>query len=126
MPVHQPNNTSWSRLNVVLAAAAGASIAAVDSFASGGEVSPIVVVVLLFTAGMVVAALGGRRPWLVTLLVWMWLPMAHVAKHALGLPDTIQPNTPASIALLGAFSLAVTVVGTGCGVLVRPVLTSLK
>jgi uncharacterized metal-binding protein len=113
-----------ARLQLAIAAACGAAIAAVDNFAAGGEVSPIVTVALLLGASFAVAASGNRHRWIGVLLVWVWLPMAHVVKHGLGLPDTIHPNTLTSIFLLGVFSLSVTMVGAGCGVFVRRVITS--
>ena len=95
-----------------------------DNFVSGGEVSQIVIVALLLIATAVVGALAIRRRWIAALAVWIWLPVVHLAKHMLGLPDMLQPNTYSSILLLGIFALAVTVVGTGCGVLVRRLVTT--
>jgi hypothetical protein len=45
--------------------------------------------------------------------------LAHLIKHVLGLPDTMQPNTYTSILMLAAFTLAVATIGTGCGILLR-------
>ncbi len=45
--------------------------------------------------------------------------IGFVVKHVLDLPDTLHPNTYASILYLAAFTLVVATVGTGCGVLVR-------
>lgn len=50
------------------------------------------------------------------------MPLAHVVKHLLGLPDTLHPNTYASITMLGAFSLIVALIGMACGGLVRRLL----
>src|SRR5438105_2960348 len=99
--------------------AAGAAIAAVDNFAFGGEVSPIVVVAMLLAGAAAAGAAWGRRGWVAAAAAWAWVPAAHLAKRLLGLPDTLQPNTYASILLLAAFTLAVAAVGTGCGVLAR-------
>lgn len=53
---------------------AGAAIAAVDNFAFGGEVSPIVIVgmllILVGTAGII----WGIRAIPVALIIWLWLP----------------------------------------------------
>jgi hypothetical protein len=47
----------------------------------------------------------------------------HLAKRILGLPDTLHPNTYASILMLAAFSFAVAVVGAGWGLVVRRLAT---
>jgi hypothetical protein len=106
-------------LPLALALLAGAAIAGVDNLADGGEVSPLGIVVLLFVASAAIGAFCARRRWLYAAALWVWVPGAHLFKHALGLPDTIHPNTLRSILLLAAFTLAVTALGTGAGVLVR-------
>ena len=110
--------TRWS-LRLAYGLVAGAAIAAVDNFAFGGEVSPIVIVLLLLVATGLAGALWGMRACIATLAVWAWVPGAHVVKHLLGLPDTLQPNTYKSILLLAIFTLVVSAIGTGCGVLVH-------
>jgi hypothetical protein len=102
-----------------VAVVAGAAIAAVDNFACKGEVSPIVIVVLLFATTASLGVIGGRRGWTAALVVWAWVPSVHLVKHVLGLPDSLHPNTYASILMLALFSLAVAALGTGCGVLAR-------
>ena len=116
----------WSRWPVRLGAglAAGAAIATVDSFAFEGEVSPIVIVAMLLAAAATAGVVWGRRGWVTAAAAWAWVPLAHLIKHVLGLPDTLQPDTYASILMLAAFTLAVALVGTGCGVLLRRVTTA--
>jgi len=104
---------------VVTGLFAGAAIAAVDNFASGGEVSPIVIVALLLAAAGIAGALWGRRGWVAALLAGACVPSAHLARHLLDLPDTLHPNTYASILKLAAFSLAVAFIGLAGGVLLR-------
>ena len=99
--------------------AAGALIAFLDNVAFAGEVSPIVVVAALLAATLTVGAVWGRHGWPAAAAVWVCVPSVHFVKHLLGLPDTIQPNTWASIAMLAAFSLVVAAVGTVLGVVVR-------
>ena len=106
---------------VIFGLFAGVAIAAVDNVAFGGEVSPIVIVAILLTATGVAGAFWGRRAWVAALLTGVCVPCAHLVKHWLGLPDTLHPNTYASILKLAAFSLAVVTVGTGCGALVREI-----
>jgi hypothetical protein len=101
---------------------AGAGIAAVDNFAFGGEVSPIVIVGMLLLAAGAIGILWGIRGVVAAGMVWIWLPMAHVVKRFFGLPDTIHPNTYASILMIGIFSFAVTGVGLGFGVALRRLL----
>lgn len=109
---------AWSVL-LCAAVALGVAIAAVDNLALEGEASPILVVALLIGTTVAIGALAPRRVWVAALAVWGWVPLAHLTKHMLGMPDTLRPNTYASIVLLGAVSLFVTVVGSGCGVLAR-------
>jgi len=109
------------RLGVGLVA--GAAIVYVDNFAFEGEVSPIIIVAMLLAATATAAAIWGRRGWVTGAVAWVCVPLAHVVKHVLGLPDTLHPNTYTSIVYLAAFSLVVAATGTGCGVLVRRLLT---
>jgi hypothetical protein len=104
---------------VVLGLAAGAVIAAVDNLAFAGEVSPIVIVALLLAAAGIAGAFWGRRSWVAALVMAACVPSAHLIKHLLGLPDTLHPNTFASIFKLAGFSLSVAAVGTACGIVLR-------
>jgi hypothetical protein len=111
----------WSRwpARLAIGLAAGVAIAAVDSFAFKGEVSPIIVVAILLAATVTSGAIWGRRGWVPAAAAWASVPLAHLFKRILGLPDTLQPNTYASLLMLAAFTLAVALAGTGCGVLLR-------
>jgi hypothetical protein len=111
----------WLRLGIGLAA--GAAIAYVDDHAFGGEVSPSIIVALLLAATATAGAIWGRRAWVVSVAAWACVPLAHLIKHVLGLPDTLHPNTYASILLLAAFSLVVATAGTVCGELVHRLTT---
>ena len=95
----------------------GAGIAWMDNFAFGGEASPIVIVFLLLAASGAAGMLWGRQSLLVVVFMWTCLPGVHFVKHLLGLPDTIFPNTYASIGLLVLFSLVVAGIGMGAGML---------
>jgi hypothetical protein len=77
----------------------GAAIVYVDNWAFDGEVSPIVIVVLLLVATALAGASWGQRGWVTAAVIWACVPLAHVIKHLLGLPDTLHPNTYASILL---------------------------
>jgi hypothetical protein len=105
---------------------AGAVIAAVDNFAFEGEVSPIVIVAMLFAATAAAGWIWGWRGWQASAVVWLCVPLAHLVKHLLRLPDTLQPNSYASILMLAAFTFAVSTIGTGCGVLLRRITISGK
>jgi hypothetical protein len=91
----------------------------VDNWAFDGETSPIIIVVMLLAATAAAGAVWGRGGWTAAMILWALLPLVHLVKHVLGLPDTLHPNTYASILLLAAFSLAVAAVGIGGGVLLR-------
>ena len=102
----------------------GAAIAAVDNFAFEGEVSPIVIVALLLTVTAGVGRIWGWRGWPSSVVAWLCIPMAHVIKHMLDLPDTLHPNTYTSILMLAAFTFVIAAIGTGCGVLLRRLTTN--
>jgi hypothetical protein len=95
----------------------GALIAAVDNFAFAGEISPIAIFALLLIAGAAAGSLWGARGWAPALAIWVCVPATHLIKHTLGMADTIQPNSYASILLLAGVTLAVTLLGAGGGVL---------
>ena len=97
----------------------GLAIAAVDSFAFGGEVSPIVIVILLVATTAAFGGIWGRGGWTAAVATWLCVPLAHVVKHVLGLPDTLHPNTYTSILMLAAFTLVITTIGTGAGILLH-------
>ena len=99
--------------------AAGAAIAAVDNFGSRGEVSPIVVVLLLLAATAAFGFFWGLRGWAAAATAWLCVPSSHLLKHVLGLPDTLHPNTYVSILMLAAFSLVVSAAGIASGALLR-------
>jgi hypothetical protein len=113
-------------IRLILGLAAGAGIAWVDVATFGGEVTPIVDVALLLATGGLAGLLFGRKGWLAALAAWICLPGAHLGMHVLGLPDTIQPNTYGSIALLAVFSLGVTAMGWGLGLVAGGVIQALR
>jgi hypothetical protein len=114
----KPVLSTWpARLGAGLVA--GAVIVYVDNCAFQGEVSPIVIIALLVAATASAGALWGRSGWMSAAVTWACIPLAHVVKHVLELPDTLHPNTYTSILFLAAFTLVVATVGTGCGVLAR-------
>jgi hypothetical protein len=115
-----------SPLLVGIGFVAGVAIVAVDNFASGGEVSPIVIVAMLFAVTATAGWIWGWRGWRASVVVWLCVPLAHLVKHMLSLPDTLQPNTYTSILMLAAFTFAVSTIGTGCGVLLRKLTISGK
>ena len=116
------SGSRW-QLPIALGLGAGAAIAAVDNLMFEGEVSPIVIVLLLLVATLAASAVWGRRGFLTAFITWVWVPGAHVVKHAVGLPDTLHPNNYASIGKLGAFSFVVALVGTAFGVLLHRLVT---
>jgi hypothetical protein len=105
------------RLSIGLAA--GVAIAYVDNVAFKGEASPILIVALLLIATGTSGAIWEKRAWIAAAATWMCVPSVHLVKHILGLPDTLQPNTYASILLLAVFTFVIAAVGTGFGVLVH-------
>jgi hypothetical protein len=98
---------------------AGVGIATVDNVLSKGEVSPIVIVALLFVATLAAGIVWVWRGIFAATGTWMCVPLAHIIKHLLGLPDTLHPNTYASIMLLAVFTLVVAAIGLACGVFIH-------
>jgi hypothetical protein len=98
---------------------AGIGIATVDNVVSKGEVSPIVIVLLLFASTLTAGIVWGWRSVFAATGTWMCVPLAHIIKRLLGLPDTLHPNTYASIMLLAVFTLVVAAIGLACGVFIH-------
>ena len=98
---------------------AGLAIAYVDNFAFQGEVSPIVIVVMLVAIAITATSICGRHGWVMAGAAWMCLPLAHFIKHILGLPDTLHPNTYTSILMLATFTFVVTILGAAAGILIH-------
>ncbi len=109
---------SW-QVRLLAGLLAGAAIAFVDNVAFEGEVIPVVVVGMLVAVTATAGVIWGARAWNTAGAAWVWIPMAHLVKHALGLSDTLRPNTYASILLLAAFTLAVAALGWAAGLLIR-------
>src|SRR5262245_58837713 len=82
----------------------GLAIEYVDNFAFEGEVSPIVIVGMLLAAAATAGGIWGRKSWLTAATAWMCVPLVHLVKHVLGLPDTLHPNTYTSILMLAGFT----------------------
>lgn len=74
---------------------------------------------MLLAVTAMAAAIWGGRGWAPGGVAWAGVPLAHLVKHALGLPDTLHPNTYTSVLYLAAFTLLVATVGGGFGLLVR-------
>lgn len=106
-------------MRTLLGLAAGVAIVFADNIAFEGEISPIIIVVMLLAATIFAGWMWGRRAWLAAGLAWLCVPMAHLVKHVLGLPDTLHPNTYTSILLLAAFTGVVSLVGMGLGMAVN-------
>lgn len=98
---------------------AGVLITAVDNFAFKGEVSPIVIVAMLLITTVAIGITWRWHGWPAAMVIWICVPLAHVIKHILGLPDTLHPNTYASIVMLAAFTLVISLFGIAFGTMVR-------
>ena len=93
----------------------GVIIAAVDNFAFGGEVSPILILGMLLVATGVAGYFWGIRCVPAVILIWIFIPALHLINLGLGLPDTLQPRTYGSALKLAAFTAIVAVIGAACG-----------
>jgi|GEM_PF-5378839 len=106
----------------IVSAVAGITISMIDNYAMNGEISPIVIVMLLFLSVTALSAFNPNNVWLNALLVWIWLPASHLIKHLLEMPDSIYPNTYKSILLLALFTFTICIVGLLIGIGIRRVL----
>ena len=97
----------------------GAFIAFIDNVAFQGEVSPIVIVALLFVTAAAAGFVWGWPGWNAAATAWICVPLTHLVKHMLGLPDSIHPNTYNSIFLLALFTLLITAIGLTVGALIH-------
>ncbi|MFZ2325031.1 MAG: hypothetical protein WAV89_15220 [Ignavibacteriaceae bacterium] len=104
---------------IALGLVAGIIIAAVDNLVFGGEVSPVVIVVMLIIFNAVFGFIWEWKSWSASLSAWICIPLVHLIKHLLGLPDTLHPNTYASIIMLTVFTFIVSILGSGGGILVH-------
>ena len=118
----KPILSKWPT-HLVVGIVAGAAIVYVDNWAFEGEVSPIIIVTLLLAATAMAGAMWGRSGWSAAVVTWACVPLAHVVKHVLDLPDTLHPNTNTSILYLAGFTLVIAMGGTLFGVLVRKLAT---
>lgn len=100
----------------------GLVVSAVDLYAAGGHVPPVVIVALQILASGVVGGVWGWPAWPGAIAVAAPLPAVHAIRHAFGWPDTISPNTWDSIAMMGLFALAVAGAGFAAGAVLRAAL----
>jgi hypothetical protein len=104
---------------VAVASGLGILIAVIDLVAPfGDDSSKLTILLWLLASGSLGFAIP-RRPWRWAMLVGPWLTLIHLLAHALGLPDSIHPNTNLAILLLLPVSLAVCSVGAYGGALAR-------
>ena len=102
-----------------LGLAAGLVVSAVDLYAAGGHVPPVVIVALQVIASGALGALWGGAGWAGAIAVALPLPAVHAIRHARGWPDTISPNTWDSIVMMALFALAVAGAGFAAGAVLR-------
>jgi hypothetical protein len=110
--------SNW-QMPLLVGLIAGAVIVFIDNFTFQGEVSPIVIVLMLLVSTITFGAIWKWHAWIAAVTVWICVPMAHVVKHLLGMPDTIQPNTYTSILMLAVFTFVISAIGFLFGVLIN-------
>ena len=110
--------SNW-QMRLLVGLIAGAVIVFIDNFAFQGEVSPIVIVIMLIVSTITVGAIWKWHAWIAVVTLWICVPMAHVVKHLLGLPDTLHPNTYTSILMLAVFTFVVSAIGFLFGTLIN-------
>ena len=117
--------SNW-QMRLLVGLIAGAVIVFIDNFAFQGEVSPIVIVIMLLVSNITVGAIWKWQAWIATVTIWICVPLAHVVKHLLGLPDTLHPNTYTSIFMLAVFTFVVSSIGFLFGTLINKVTKSTR
>ena len=108
--------TSFSR-RILVGCSIGAGAALVDNFWLKGEVSPIVIVLIMFSGSFALGLKWGARAWIALLAMWILVPGAHLFKYLFRYPDTLHPNSLRSIGLLAIFTLIISVLGVFLGAL---------
>ena len=99
------------KLKYVAAVIIGLIISAVDNYAFGGEITPMVIILLLLLATSGMSVIVNTKAYLISIIIWFFLPAVHLIKHLCGLSDSIQPNTIKSILLLALFTFAISQIG---------------
>lgn len=98
---------------------AGLAISAVELYAAGGHVPPVVIVALQIAASAAIGGLWGWSAWPGAIAVAAPMPAVHAIRHALGWPDTISPNTWDAIVMMALFAVAVAGAGFAAGAVLR-------
>src|SRR5271165_7102072 len=97
----------------------GLGIVFVDLFADRGEISPAAVLLVLLVAGAIVGAVHSRFSLWLALLLSISLPGVHLILHLLGYKTTLQPDTVASILMVGVVALCAACIGVLIGASAR-------
>jgi len=106
-------------IKYIAAIVIGLFISALDNYAFEGEISPIFIIMLLFLFSSGMALIINTEAYILSIIIWVFLPAVHFIKHLLGLSDSIQPNTYESILLLALVTFAVSQVGFMVGCTIR-------
>jgi len=108
-----------SSLVYLAAVVLGFGIVFVDLFADGGEISPAVVLSLLLVAGAIIGVIHSRFSFWLALLISISLPAVHLILHLRGYKTKLQPDTVASILLVGMVALCTACIGVLIGASAR-------
>lgn len=106
-------------VSIMAGSLAGLATAYVDNVAFQGEVSPVVVVAMIFITTAVAGFFWRNHGGIAALIIWICVPGVHVMKRLLGMRDTLYPHTWLSVFKLALFSLLVAIAGFGAGLLLR-------
>lgn len=102
---------------------AGIIIVLVDNFAVDGEISPVVIVILLLVVSASAGIIWDTAGWITAAITWVFLPSAHLIRLFFSLPDILHPAANGSILKLAIFSMIITAAGTVTGILIRRMTT---
>jgi len=109
---------SGSVVAAIVGLVAGLAVAVLES-SGGGAVRPVVVVALLIVASLALGLRWGWAGWPGALAAALPVPVLHLARLVLGLPDVIRPGTLDAIAMMALFDVAVCGAGLAAGAVLR-------
>jgi hypothetical protein len=98
-----------------LAIALGSVIAYCDVRAPWGDDSEKLTLLLLVSFSAFLGSLQPHWPWRWAIFVGAVFPLVHLARHALGWPDSVNPPTYTTILILFPLAIGVALIGAYTG-----------
>jgi hypothetical protein len=119
-----PNRRLWTDLAVSsLAVILGLLVAWLDLRAPFGDDTSQVTVLFWLVSSCALGLIRSRLPWRWALLLGPWVAIVHGVRHALGLPDSMNPGTYTTALILVVVSWVVCLIGAYSGAFFRRALS---